>query len=470
MATGTRTNNNSNNSSYGTRRSNTRVANRSRAAARRGVSTRRNVQQRGRAVKGAQNQLKKFRQGSILAVAITSFLLILFSPEESGYSQDLESTPETELAEGSETPSEAGFLAQATDEPETEADTADTIAEEEAEQELEEEQTDNEPITRAARDEALGAFQGLWNNFKSHLPKILVGVLILLLAWLLAQFFKWFLPKILGKWERANATITLLNICVWLFAIGMAISVLVGDISAMVASLGLIGLALSWSLQTPIESFTGWLFNSFKGYYRPGDRISVGDVVGDVYKIDFLTTTVWEIGSPRQGYLQAEQPTGRLVTFPNNEVLAGSVVNYTNDFPYVWDELNVAIANESNIRLAMEVLQKVAENLLGNYMHKPAMEYSRILQRAGLPSEVADKPQIFLSLDDSWTNVIIRYLVGARERRKWKTELIALTAEELGKPEYRGKIIAVYPRQQLQLLDMAGKPIMPVNHNNQPNE
>ena len=68
---------------------------------------------------------------------------------------------------------------------------------------------------------------------------------------------------------------------------------------------------------------------------------------GDVYQIDYLATTVWEIGSPGQGgFVQAEQPTGRLITFPNNEVLAGTVVNLTRDFPYVWDELTVRVMDE----------------------------------------------------------------------------------------------------------------------------
>ncbi len=63
--------------------------------------------------------------------------------------------------------------------------------------------------------------------------------------------------------------------------------------------------------------------------------------------------------------MQAEQPTGRLVTFPNNEVLAGTVVNLTRDFPYVWDEMSVSIANESDLRLAISVLKKIADDLLG---------------------------------------------------------------------------------------------------------
>jgi hypothetical protein len=105
---------------------------------------------------------------------------------------------------------------------------------------------------------------------------------------------------------------------VWLLGTGIAVSVLAGDIRAMLGSVGLVGLALSWALQTPIESFTGWLLNSFQGYYRVGDRVQVGDVFGDVYAIDFLSTTLWELGSAeRPGAVHADQPTGRLITFPN---------------------------------------------------------------------------------------------------------------------------------------------------------
>lgn len=389
--------------------------------------------------------------GSLLAVAITGFLLMLFAPAETGYSQEnpaAVSAAEVGTAEGE------GMLAQATETEEVVEVTPETAAIDTLEE------VENGPITEAAKNEAVGAFQKLWDRFERNLPKLLVAIAILVIAWLIARFLKWFLPKLLGSWERAGAIITLINICVWLFAIGLAISVVVGDIRAMVGSLGLIGLALSWSLQTPIESFTGWLFNSFKGYYRIGDRISVGDVVGDVYRIDFLTTTVWEIGSPyRQGYLQAEQPTGRLVTFPNNEVLAGSVVNYTSDFPYVWDELVVGVANESDIRLSMRVLEEAANELLSDYMREPAAQYTKILMRAGLDYPVADKPQVFLSTTDSWTNIIIRYLVGARERRKWKTELILRTSDATSKPEYKDKIIPVYTRQQIQLLDIEGTPV-----------
>lgn len=313
--------------------------------------------------------------------------------------------------------------------------------------------------TEQAAGEAISALQNMWNNFIVNYPKILIAFGVIILAWLLIRLIKFLLRLVFRRMKSREGVVTLTAIVIWLLAVGIAFSVIVGDIRALVGSFGLIGLALSWAMQTPIESFTGWLMNAFRRYYRVGDRILVGEVFGDVYRIDFLSTTVWEIGSPYQaGFVSAEQPTGRLVTFPNNEILTGTVINLTGDFPYVWDELDVAVANESDMPLAMRVLENVATEVIGDYMRKPAESYSSLLQRAGLNEEVSVKPQIFLAAGESWTDVIIRYLVGARERRKWKTELLLKTIAEINKPEHKNKIIQAYPRQQLQIIDSKGQP------------
>ncbi|GGG07979.1 hypothetical protein GCM10011323_10670 [Pontibacter amylolyticus] len=388
---------------------------------------------RGSAVKGARNRLRNFRQASILAVAITGLILIMFAPSEAGLTQDMYDTVAVVEEVAVQDPASGGTVT--------------------------EEAVVKKKGSKEATDEAIGALQGLWEGFIFNLPKIIIAFITLVLAWLTVRVLRAILHRTIGKWQSASAVISLVSIAVWLLAVGVAVSVVAGDIRALVGSLGLVGLALSWSLQTPIESFTGWLMNSYQGYYRVGDRIQVGEVFGDVYRIDFLTTTVWEIGAPYQpGFVRAEQPTGRLVTFPNNEVLTGSVINLTADFPYVWDELDVGVANESDMQLTMQVVESVALGLLGDYMKGPATAYAQLLQQAGLDDTVPDKPQVFISMDDSWTNITIRYLVGARERRKWKSELTLRLTMELNKPEYINKIIPVYPRQQVQFINSDGTP------------
>jgi small-conductance mechanosensitive channel len=373
-------------------------------------------------VKGAENRLKGFRQASVLALALTGFILLIFTTEDTS---SLTSQVTGNLQDSVEV-----------------AARADTVS-----------------GTGQAADEAIGALQNMWNNFISNYPKILIALGILLLSWLLVRLIKFILRTAFTRIKSLEGVITLTSISLWLLAVGIAFSVLVGDIRALVGSFGLIGLALSWALQTPIESFTGWLMNAFRRYYKVGDRILVGNVFGDVFRIDFLSTTVWEIGSPSQpGFVNAEQPTGRMVTFPNKEILTGTIINLTGDFPYVWDELIIAVANESDIPLAIQVLDDIAGELIGNYMQQPALQYAAILEKAGLLGEVSVKPQVYVSASESWTELTVRYLVGARERRQWKSDLLMKINAEINKTEYKSKIIPVYPRQQVQVINEEGVP------------
>jgi small-conductance mechanosensitive channel len=275
---------------------------------------------------------------------------------------------------------------------------------------------------------------------------------ILLAAALLSAVVRPLLRRALASWARADAMAALSGIVIWVLAISAALSVIVGDPRTLLGSVGLIGLALSWALQTPIESFTGWLLNSFRGYYRVGDRIGVGEVFGDVYRIDFLTTTIWEAGGPDKP-VQGAQPTGALVTFPNAEVLRNTIINYTREFPWVWDEVVVPLASESDLDHAASVLIDVAKQTVGPHMTAPAHLYRQLLGASRLDLEIADEPQVFFSQGDSWTNATIRYLVDARRRRLVASELLMAVSRAMSDPEDEGRMTAAYPISRVVLVD-----------------
>ncbi len=300
-------------------------------------------------------------------------------------------------------------------------------------------------------EEAGSAVQSLLNSFVDLLPKLVVAVLLLLAAWGIAVLARLLMHRLLSGWERVEALSALTRIVLFLLAIGAGLSVISGDATTLVGSVGLIGLALSWALQTPIESFTGWILNALRGYYRIGDRIEVGDVFGDVYRIDVLTTTVWEAGGPGKS-VSGSQPTGALISFANWEVLRSNIINYSRDFPYVWDEVTFAVANESDLEYTVAVFEKKADSVVGEMMRQPAGDYGRLLQQQRLAFNVEDKPQVFLSLADAWTNCTVRYLVPVRERRRWSTALILALSAEQSRPEHRDRILSGYPRNNVELL------------------
>jgi small-conductance mechanosensitive channel len=174
-------------------------------------------------------------------------------------------------------------------------------------------------------------------------------------------------------------------------------------------------------------------------------------VFGDVYAIDVLTTTVWEAGGPDKA-VSAAQPTGALITFPNSEVLRSNLINYTRDFPFVWDEVTVGVANESDLTYACRVFRETAARVVGPAMAAPAESYRTLLRVKELDYDVAVEPQVYVSPRDAWTDLIVRYLVPARERRIWSTRLTLALLEDSAAPEHGTRIIAAYPRQRIELL------------------
>ncbi|WP_333783394.1 mechanosensitive ion channel domain-containing protein [Nostoc sp. 'Peltigera membranacea cyanobiont' 210A] len=59
---------------------------------------------------------------------------------------------------------------------------------------------------------------------------------------------------------------------------------------------GVIGAGVAFALQEVIASFAGWVAISFGQFYKPGDRVLLGGIRGDVIDISILRTTIMECG------------------------------------------------------------------------------------------------------------------------------------------------------------------------------
>jgi small conductance mechanosensitive channel len=353
----------------------------------------------------ARARLRHYRHGTVLAVAVTALILLIWGLPEPLTGQEVQEPAPAEPV----VTDPAVSLEQA----------------------------------RLTLQELVWGFYGL-------LPKIVIAIVLIAMAAAAARAAAAVLRRVLAEWEKVEAVSALVSIALYLSATAIALSILAGDARALLGSVGLIGLALSWALQTPIESFTGWLLNSLRSYYRVGDRIEVGEVFGDVYKIDVLTTTVWEAGGPGKAVAGA-QPTGAMITFPNWEVLRSNIINYSRDFPFVWDEVTIQVANESNLAYTIRVLERVAQEVVGDGMAAAAEQYADLLARARLNFDVDEAPRVFISTADAWTNCTVRYLVAARERRRRASDLLVALSATASAPEHAGQIVSGYPRTEVRL-------------------
>ena len=180
----------------------------------------------------------------------------------------------------------------------------------------------------------------------------------------------------------------------------------------MLVSLGVVGFAVTFALQQPLFSLIGWFYILVNRPYQVGDRIAIEDTRGDVVSIGFFVTEVWEIDGD---LVSTNQPSGRIITVPNSVVLSSHVVNfYGEGVPYVWNELSVQVAYETELDFATEVMIDVATEHLGEEMAQEIGKYRDRLAETPVELDVVEEPTVNVSQAESWVELRLRYLVHPR--------------------------------------------------------
>lgn len=175
---------------------------------------------------------------------------------------------------------------------------------------------------------------------------------------------------------------------------------------------------LAFALQKVITAFAGYLVILRGKTFSVGDRIVMGGVRGDVVALDFIQTTIMEMGQPPA--VQADEPamwvkgrqfTGRIVSVNNGEIFNTPVYNYTRDFPYIWDEIDIPVPYSADRQRAEAILLDVARRhaLTAETIGKNALD--ALWTRYGL--ELQDlEPRVYYRLTDNWIELALRFLVA----------------------------------------------------------
>src|SRR5688500_1023133 len=214
------------------------------------------------------------------------------------------------------------------------------------------------------------------------------------------------------------------NLVAGLIVVFIALSMLFANWYTAVVSFGLISLVLGFALQAPITSFIGWVYILWREPYRVGDRIRIGTATGDVIDVGYLDTTLWEVGGD---YLSTQHPSARVLKFPNSPVLNTPVYNYTWPlFPYVWNEIKFPIAYNSDLDFVSTTMQEVASQEVSKAMMKHVRVFRELLAQTPVNQlEVQERPVVmFRVAENSWLEVIVRYLVPPKEAGRVKNRLI----------------------------------------------
>jgi len=135
-----------------------------------------------------------------------------------------------------------------------------------------------------------------------------------------------------------------LNVIVIVIAILMALLVVGIEITPLLASVGVAGLAVSLGAQTLIKDYIGGIIILFENQFNVGDDIEVGNVIGTVERIELRATYVRDV-------------QGRLFIIPNGEVRILS--NNSREWRNALVDLNLAFGTD--FAKAIEALRMAVE-------------------------------------------------------------------------------------------------------------
>jgi len=196
----------------------------------------------------------------------------------------------------------------------------------------------------------------------------------------------------------------------------------------LTVAFGVAGAGVAFALQEVIASIAGWVAVSLGHFYQIGDRVQLGGIMGDVIDIGVLRTTLMECGE----WVNADLYNGRIVRIANSFVFKEPVFNYSADFPFLWDEITMPVKYGSDHRLAREILQRVADEVVGDYATHARAAWKGVVERYLIEDEKVE-PTVTVIANDNWMEFTVRYVVDYKRRRITKDQIFTRILEELDK-------------------------------------
>ena len=182
----------------------------------------------------------------------------------------------------------------------------------------------------------------------------------------------------------------------------------------LITIISFVSAALTLALREVVFNFFSGIYIKIKKPFSIEDRIEIDGTIGDVVNINSLSFEVLEINDKENG----EQSTGRIITFPNSYAFTKPIKNYVKEFKYIWDELNIKITLDSDVKKAKNILYKIINNneivksipkKMENQINTISLDYRIYFNKL--------KPIIYTSIVEDHIELTIRFLIHPKKIR-----------------------------------------------------
>lgn len=197
------------------------------------------------------------------------------------------------------------------------------------------------------------------------------------------------------------------------------------NIEGALTLIGFAAAGIAIALHDVFASVVGWaILVSGKGV-RPGHRIQVGKVVGDVIEIGVFWTKLLEVGN----WMDANAETGRGILLMNNFVFKEPVYNYHYGTNFIWQRIEIELTFESDWQKGLRLFQDVLDEHTQSFVVQANAELKRMRREKNMPY-VEQKANIVFTIADSGYHYTLRYLTTPKQAL-YLTDLLSKKISEV---------------------------------------
>lgn len=191
------------------------------------------------------------------------------------------------------------------------------------------------------------------NQTPITLSSLMFFVIIMVVFWVLNALLRRFLSNQMKRHSKLplstqyNLTRIIQYVLIFIGTI-IAFQVIGVDLSGLAVIFGFLSVGIGFGLQNLTSNFIAGLMLLFEQHIRVGDRITVGDIEGDVAEINIRSTTIRSLNNIA-------------IVVPNSEFISTTVINWSHGDPKTRLEIDVGVSYNSDLDAVMKSLLEAAK-------------------------------------------------------------------------------------------------------------
>lgn len=166
------------------------------------------------------------------------------------------------------------------------------------------------------------------DDFRTSIGLVYRILIVVNITWAISRVVSWFMQKYLNAYadrddSKIDKSIVILiqrtvSNTIWIIGLVFALNNVGIEIGALLAGLGIGGVAIAFASQDTIKNFLGGITLFIDHPFRIGDIVKLGDITGEIYDIGLRS-------------LRIKTYDERIVTLPNSVVVDSTIENISSE-------------------------------------------------------------------------------------------------------------------------------------------